>query len=45
MDARYVQRGDAVDYTPMADVAAGDVVDGVAPLNISCIHCVQSFLV
>ena len=26
MDARYVQRGDAVDYTPMADVAAGDVV-------------------
>ena len=26
MDARYVQRGDAIDYTPTADVAAGDVV-------------------
>lgn len=26
MDARYVQRGDAIDYTPAADVAAGDVV-------------------
>ena len=40
MDARYVQRGDAVDYTPMADVAAGDVVAlgtkffGVAKLDI-----------
>ena len=26
MNARYVQRGDAIDYTPMDDVAAGDVV-------------------
>ena len=26
MDARYVQRGEAIDYTPTADVAAGDVV-------------------
>ena len=40
MDARYVQRGDAVDYTPMADVAAGDIVVladklvGVAKLDI-----------
>lgn len=40
MDARYVQRGDAIDYTPMADVAAGDVVVldnklvGVAKLDI-----------
>ena len=39
MDARYVQRGDAIDYTPAADVAAGDVVvlgklAGVAKLDI-----------
>ena len=40
MDARSVQRGDAIDYTPMADVAAGDVVVlanklvGVAKLDI-----------
>lgn len=40
MDARYVQRGDAIDHTPMADVAAGDVVVlanklvGVAKLDI-----------
>lgn len=40
MDARYVQRGDAIDYTPAADVAAGDVVVlagklvGVAKLDI-----------
>ena len=40
MDARYIQRGDAVDYTPMNDVAAGDVVAlgtkffGVAKLDI-----------
>ena len=40
MDARYVQRGDAIDYTPIADVAAGDVVvlagklAGVAKLDI-----------
>ena len=39
MDARYVQRGDAIDYTPMADVAAGDMVVlgklvGVAKLDI-----------
>lgn len=40
MDARYVQRGDAIDYTPTADVAAGDVVGlsnklvGVAKLDI-----------
>ena len=40
MDARYVQRGDAIDYTPTADVAAGDVVVldnklvGVAKLDI-----------
>ena len=26
MNARYVQRGDAIDYTPMEDVAAGDIV-------------------
>ena len=26
MDARFIQRGDAIDYTPLADVAAGDVV-------------------
>ena len=39
MDARYVQRGDAIDYTPLADVAAGDIVVlgklvGVAKLDI-----------
>ena len=40
MDARYVQRGDAIDHTPMADVAAGDIVVlankvvGVAKLDI-----------
>lgn len=40
MDARYVQRGDAIDHTPMDDVAAGDVVVlsgklvGVAKLDI-----------
>ena len=40
MDARYVQRGDAIDHTPIADVAAGDVVVlsgklvGVAKLDI-----------
>ena len=40
MDARYVQRGDAIDYTPMNDVAAGDIVVlagklvGVAKLDI-----------
>ena len=40
MDARYVQRGDAIDHTPMTDVAAGDVVVlsgklvGVAKLDI-----------
>ena len=39
MDARYVQRGDAIDHTPEADVAAGDVVVlgklvGVAKLDI-----------
>ena len=39
MDARYVQRGDAIDHTPAADIAAGDVVVigkivGVAKLDI-----------
>ena len=39
MNARYVQRGDAIDYIPDADVAAGDVVQlgrlvGVAKLDI-----------
>ena len=40
MDARYVQRDDAIDYTPMNDVAAGDIVVlankliGVAKLDI-----------
>lgn len=40
MNARYVQRGDAIDYTPTEDVAAGDVVilagklAGVAKLDI-----------
>ena len=40
MNARYVQRGDAIDYTPLEDVATGDVVVlsnklvGVAKLDI-----------
>jgi len=39
MSARYIQTGDAVDYTPGADVNAGDVVVqgelvGVAKLDI-----------
>lgn len=40
MDARYVQRGDAIDHTPIADVSAGDIVVlsnkliGVAKLDI-----------
>lgn len=39
MKARYIQRGDSIDYTPTADIAAGDVVrigslKGVAKLDI-----------
>lgn len=39
MNSKYVQTGDAVDYTPVADVKAGDVVvqndlTGVARLDI-----------
>jgi len=39
MIARYVQRGDSIDYTPAADVAAGDIVVvgdivGIAKLDI-----------
>lgn len=39
MKARFVQRGESVDYTPAADVAAGDIVVqgdlvGVAKLDI-----------
>ena len=39
MKARFVQRGESIDYTPSADVAAGDVVQqgklvGVAKLDI-----------
>lgn len=39
MKARYIQRGDSIDYTPTADVAAGDVVrigslKGIAKLDI-----------
>ena len=39
MKARYVQRGESMDYTPEADVAAGDIVKlgnlvGVAKLDI-----------
>lgn len=39
MKARYIQRGESIDYTPMTDVAAGDVVKvgglvGVAKLDI-----------
>lgn len=39
MKARYVQRGESIDYTPETDVAAGDIVKvgalvGVAKLDI-----------
>ena len=39
MKARYVQRGESMDYTPETDVAAGDIVKlgnlvGVAKLDI-----------
>lgn len=39
MKARYVQRGDSIDFTPATDVAAGDIVKlggliGVAKLDI-----------
>ena len=39
MDARYVQRGDAIDHVPLEDVASGDVVVlgklvGIAKLDI-----------
>ena len=39
MKARYVQRGESIDYTPTADVAAGDIIKvgslvGVAKLDI-----------
>ena len=39
MNAKYVQTGDAVDYTPVADVKSGDVVvmndlTGIAKLDI-----------
>lgn len=39
MNARFVQRGEAIDHTPAADVAAGDIVAvgklvGVAKLDI-----------
>ncbi len=39
MKARYVQRGESIDYTPSADVAAGDIVKlgkliGIAKLDI-----------
>lgn len=39
MKAKYVQRGDSFDYTPSADVKAGDVIVqgdlvGIAKLNI-----------
>lgn len=39
MKARYIQRGDSIDYTPTTDVTAGDVVRfgslvGVAKLDI-----------
>jgi len=39
MKARYIQRGDSIDFTPTADVAAGDIVKlgnlvGVAKLDI-----------
>lgn len=39
MKARYIQRGESIDYTPETDVAAGDIVKvgglvGVAKLDI-----------
>ncbi len=39
MNARYVQRGESIDYTPETDVAAGDVIlmgklRGIAKLDI-----------
>ena len=39
MKARYIQRGESIDYTPAADVAAGDIVKigrivGIAKLDI-----------
>lgn len=39
MNARYIQRGDSIDHTPTADVAAGDIVKlgklvGIAKLDI-----------
>ena len=39
MKARYVQRGESIDYIPEADVAAGDIIKigslvGVAKLDI-----------
>lgn len=39
MKARYIQRGESIDYTPAAEVAAGDIVQlgklvGVAKLDI-----------
>jgi len=39
MNARYVQRGEAIDFTPAADIHAGDVVRlgrlvGIAKLDI-----------
>ena len=39
MKARYIQRGESIDFTPTADVAAGDIVKlgnlvGVAKLDI-----------
>ena len=39
MKARYVQRGESIDYTPETDVAAGDIIKvgslvGVAQLDI-----------
>ena len=39
MKARYVQRGESIDFTPTSDVAAGDIVKlgnlvGVAKLDI-----------
>jgi len=40
MNARYIQRGDSIDYTPAANVAAGDIIKvgnlvGVAKLDIA----------
>ena len=39
MKARYIQRGDSIDYTSTSDIAAGDIVKvgslvGVAKLDI-----------